>query len=196
MRSLGWTLATTVGFVLGGIALHAPGASGIGATYLDWDVSAAVFGAILGSVVGIITALLQMVALGRRSWRLLAATVVAVAVAHALADGAPAAWGVVGVAAISGLCAAAALALALRARAWRWVIASAFAWFAGWSLGVAFAGELRLSGGTTPGAWATEHAVIAGILGLAWGGVTSPAGRRLLADGRDPLGRSAPLPDS
>ncbi|MEK6206084.1 MAG: hypothetical protein AABM32_00415 [Chloroflexota bacterium] len=180
MRSLRWTLATTGGFVLGGVALHSPGASGIGAAYLDWDVPAAVFGAILGSVVGIVTGVLQMIALGVRSWRLVAASVIAVAVAHALADGAPAVWGVAVVAAISGLCAALALAWALRTRAWRWIIASAFAWWAGWTLGVAIAVALGLSGGTTPDKWVTEHVVIAGILGLAWGSATSPHAQRLL----------------
>jgi len=169
VRSLRWTLATAGGFALGGVALHSPGASAVGESYFEWGVSAAAFGAILGSLVGIITALLQMLALRVRSWRLVAASVVAVAVAHALADGAPAAWGVGVVAGISGLFAAAALAWALRTRAWRWIIASALAWWAGWSLGIAVAVGLGLSGGTTPAAWATEHAVIAGILGLAWG---------------------------
>jgi hypothetical protein len=184
VRSLRWTLATTSGFVLGGVTLHSPGASGIGTFYLDWDVSAAVFGALLGSIVGIVTGLLQTVALGVRSSRLVTASVVAVAVAHALADGAPAVWGVGVVAAISGLCAAAALAWALRTRAWPWIVASAIAWWTGWTLGVAIAGALGLSGGTTPTMWATEHAVIAGVLGLTWGGVTSPQARRLLEQGR------------
>ncbi|MGH2472473.1 MAG: hypothetical protein ACRDG6_08740 [Candidatus Limnocylindria bacterium] len=184
MRTLRWTLATATGFALGGVALHSPGASAVGASYLDWDVSAAAFGAILGSIVGVVTALLQMLALGIRSWRLVAAAVAAVAVAHALADGAPAAWGVGVVAAISGLCAAVVLAWALRTRAWRWIIASVFAWWAGWLLGVAIAAAVGQSGGTTQAAWATEHAVIAGILGLAWGSATSPDARRLLEENR------------
>ena len=184
MRSLRWTLATAGGFALGGAALHSPGASAIGASYLEWDVAAAVFGAILGSIVGIITALLQMLALGVRNWRLVVALVVAAAVAHALADGAPAAWGVGVVAALSGLCAAVVLAWTFRTRAWRWIVASAFGWWAGWMLGVAIAAGLGLSGGTTQAAWATEHAVIAGILGLAWGSATSPDARRLLEEKR------------
>jgi hypothetical protein len=184
VRSLRWTLATAGGFALGGIALHSPGASAIGASYLEWDVSAAVFGGIFGSIVGAITGLLQMLALGLRSWRLVAASVVAVAVAHALADGAPAVWSVPVVAALSGLCAALVLAWAVRTRAWRWIIASAFAWWAGWMLGVAVASWLDLSGGTTPGAWGTEHAVIAVILGFAWGTSTSPDARRLLEENR------------
>jgi hypothetical protein len=86
------------------------------------------------------------------------------------------------VAAISGLCAAAALAWALRTRAWRWIIASAFVWWVGWLLGVAIAVGLGLSGGTAPAAWTAEHAVIAGVLGLAWGSVTSPDARRVLEE--------------
>ena len=69
MRSLLWTLATTAGFVAGGVALHSPGASGIGATYFEWDVSAAVFGAVLGAVVGAVAGLLQLLALGIRDYR-------------------------------------------------------------------------------------------------------------------------------
>lgn len=180
MRSLRWTLATTVGFVAGGTALHSPGASAVGAAYFEWDVSAAVVGTLFGAIVGALTGLLQLVALGIRSWRLVAASIAAVSVAHALADGAPAVWGVAVVAALSGLCAAAALAWALRIRAWRWTLASSVVWWAGWSLGVAVAGALGLSSGATPDVWATEHAVIAAILGLAWGGMTSPAARRIL----------------
>lgn len=194
MRSARWTLATAGGFALGGVALHSPGASAVGESYLEWGVSAAAFGAILGSIVGIGTALLQMLALRVRSWRLAAASLVAVAVAHALADGAPAAWGVGVVAGISGACAAAALAWALRTRAWRWIIASALAWWAGWSLGVATAVGLGLAGGTTPAAWATEHAVIAGVLGLAWGSATSPYGRRVLEGEQLFASTTTPLP--
>jgi hypothetical protein len=144
-------------------------------------MSAAVFGAVLGAIVGTITALLQMLALGVLSWRLVIASVVAVAVAHALADGAPAVWGVPVVAAISGLCAALALAWALPARTWRWIIVSAFAWWGGWMLGVGVAAGLGLSGGSTQ-AWAIEHAVIAAILGLAWGAATSPHARRAIEE--------------
>jgi hypothetical protein len=184
VRSLSWTLATAGGFALGGAALHSPGASGIGSSYLDWDLTAAAFGAALGSIVGFATAALQMLALGVRSWRLIAASVAAVAAAHALADGAPAAWGVGVVGAISGLCAAGALAWAVRTRAWRWIIASAFAWWAGWMSGVAIAGALALTGGATPQLWASEHAVIATVIGLAWGGVTSPSARLVLEERR------------
>jgi len=192
VTSVRWTLATTCGFVLGGVALHSPGASGIGASYLEWDVGAAVFGAILGSIVGVITGILQMIALGVRSWRLVTASVVAVAIAHALADGAPAVWGFGVVAAVSGLCAAAAVAWAFRTRAWQWIMAITVAWWAGWMLGVAIAVALGISGGTTPGAWAIEHAVIAGTLGLVWGSATSPDARRLLRE-RNLLSRVATL---
>ena len=44
VSTLRWTLATTAGFALGGVALHSPGASGVGTSYLEFDVSAAAFG--------------------------------------------------------------------------------------------------------------------------------------------------------
>lgn len=182
MASVRWTLATTLGFVLGGVALHSPGASGVGNSYLDWDVSAALFGLFLGALVGVVTALLQVFALQVRSWRLVLAAVIAVGIAHALADGAPSVWGPPIVAALSGMCAALPLAWALRLRAWRWIFVSALAWWAGWTIGVAVAGALRLSGGATPDVWAREHALIALCLGLAWGAATSPFGRRALAE--------------
>jgi hypothetical protein len=99
VKSARWTVATTAGFVLGSAALHSPGASGIGAAFLEWDVFAAIFGAFLGAIVGGITGLLQNVALGRRGLRVVIAMVITISVAHALTDGAPAIWGVSGVAA-------------------------------------------------------------------------------------------------
>ena len=184
MKSARWTAATTVGFVLGGGALHSPGASGVGGAFLDWDVSATIFGAILGAIVGTITGLLQNIALGRRDLRVFIAMVVTVAIAHALADGAPAMWGVTAVAALSGL--VAAIANAWAARLWdaRSVVVALVAWWAGWMGGVALAGALGLSFGSTPDAWATEHVVIAGVLGLAFGTATSPAMRRILRSER------------
>jgi hypothetical protein len=184
VRSARWTAATTAGFVLGGAALHSPGASGIGAAFLDWDVSAAIFGAFLGTIVGSITGLLQSVALARRELRVLSAMVVTVAVAHALADGAPAIWGVSGVAALSGV--VASVASAWRARSWdaRVVVVALVAWWAGWMGGVALAGALGLSYGSTPDVWASEHVVIATVLGLVFGIATSPAMRRILRSER------------
>ena len=158
VRSVRWTLATTAGFVIGGIALHSPGASAIGASLYEWDLSAAIFGAFLGAIVGVLTGLLQAVALGALNWRVVLASVLAVGSAHALADGAPAAWSFGVAAMISGICAALALAWAVRDRAPRWIAASAGAWWAGWSLGVALAGALGLSFGThrAYGRWSTQ----------------------------------------
>ena len=184
MRSARWITATTAGFVLGGAALHSPGASGIGATFLEWDVSAAVFGAVLGAIVGSITGLLQNVALGRRDRRVVLAMVVTISVAHALADGAPEVWGVPVVAALSGV--VAAIATAWAARLWdpRLLVVALVGWWAGWMGGVALAGALGLSFGSTPEVWATEHVVIAAVLGLAFGSATSPAMRRILRSER------------
>lgn len=184
MRSIAWVVATTLGFILGGAALHSPGASAVGAEYLEWDVSAAVFGAILGAIVGAITGALQNVALGARNVRIIVAMVVTVAAAHAFADGAPNAWGVHAVAALSAIVAALAMTWAIGTLEWRATAAWALAWWLGWEIGVALAGALGLSFGSTPDIWAQEHIVIAGMLGIAFGAATSPAMRRILRTDR------------
>ena len=184
MRSARWTAATTAGFMLGGAALHSPGASGIGAAFLEWDVSAAIFGGFLGAIVGAITGLLQNIALGRRDPRVFIAIIVTVSAAHALADGAPAIWGVSAVAALSGVVATTANAWRIRHWDGRVLVTVLAAWWAGWIGGVAFAGALGLSFGSTPDVWATEHVVIAAVLGLAFGAATSPAMRRILRSER------------
>ena len=184
MRSTRWTIATTLGFVLGGIGLHSPGASGVGSSYLEADLSAALFGAILGIVVGLVTGGLQLIALGTRSRRIVIATIIAVATAHALADGAPASWSVPIVAVLSGAAAAAALAWATATRDVRAIALWIAAWAGGWIAGVAIAGVFGLSGGSTPDVWAAEHAIIAATLGIVWGIATAPALRRILGSER------------
>jgi len=180
VSALRWTLATTAGFALGGVALHSPGASAVGTSYLEFDVSAATFGAFLGTLVGLVTGLLQLIARRSRELRLVAAAVLGVAIAHALADGAPAIWGVPVVAALSGLAAAIAFAWATRTRDVRLLAIWFAAWTAGWLVGVSLAGALGLSGGATPEVWAAEHLVIAASLGLAWGFATSTDVRRVV----------------
>ncbi len=184
MRSVAWVVATTLGFALGGAVLHSPGASAVGAEYLNWDVSAAVFGAALGAVVGAVTGALQNIALGARNVRVIIAMVVTVAAAHALADGAPNAWGVHSVAALSAIVATLAAAWWTGTREWRALAAWALAWWLGWEIGVALAGALGLSFGSTPEIWAQEHIVIAGLLGIVFGAATSPAMRRILRTDR------------
>ena len=168
MRSIAWVIATALGFILGGAALHSPGASAVGAEYLEWDVSAAIFGAIVGAITGA----LQNVALRARNARVILAMVVTVAAAHALADGAPNAWGVPAVAAMSAIVAALAMAWASGTRAPLALAAWALAWWLGWEIGLSF--------GSTPDIWAQEHIVIAGLLGIVFGAATSPAMRRIL----------------
>ncbi|HUQ41890.1 MAG TPA: hypothetical protein VM052_05250 [Candidatus Limnocylindrales bacterium] len=184
MRAAQWVVATAVGFALTGVGLHSPGASGIGNTYLDWDVSAAVFGAVLGAMAGAFTGLLQLLALRSREVRVLVATVVAVSFGHLLADGAPGVWGVPLVASLSGIVAGLAHAWAIRERDVRLIVGVAVAWSAGWLGGVALAGMFSLSGGGDPATWASEHAVIGGVLGLAFGTATSPTMRRILRSER------------
>ena len=178
--SVRWVVATAAGFVFGGVGLHSPGASGIGTSYLDADLSAAVFGAVLGVIVGGITGLLQLAAMRRRDARIPVASIIAVATAHALADGAPSIWGVAVVAAASGIVAALAFAWAMQSSDPRLLAAWAVSWMGGWLLGVSVAGAFGLSGSGEPSLWAAEHAVIASVLGIAWGAATSPAMRRIL----------------
>ena len=184
MTSALWILATSVGFAITGMALHSPGASAVGGSFLQWDVSAAIFGAILGTIAGAFTGLLQLVALRARAPRLLVATTLTVAVAHALADGAPASWGVPVIAGLSGLVAASAYAWATRVRDIRLIALVAIAWAVGWLAAVMLAGWLGLSGGSDPSTWASEHAVIGAVLGLAFGAATAPAMRRILGGRR------------
>ena len=181
MSSARWVVATTAGFALTGAGLHSPGASGVGASFLEWDVSAALFGAFLGAIAGAFTGLLQLVALRSRAPRILVAMVTTVAAAHALTDGAPASWGVPTVAAVSGLVAASAHAWAIRLRDRRLIVLVVAAWVIGWLAAVALARSLGLSNGSDPSAWATEHAAIGAVLGAAFGLATSPVVRRILA---------------
>ena len=178
MRSLAWTAATVVGFVAGGTLLHSPGAIGLGQYAFDWDLSAAVFGAMLGAIVGAFTGFLQTRTTSEPPGRFIVAAVIAVAGAHALADGAPATWGVSVAAALSGIAAALAFAWAARWPDWRAVGLMTLAWWAGWVGGVAALGLVA----PLVGYGTVDHLVIAAVLGLSWGAATSPATRSLLRD--------------
>jgi hypothetical protein len=188
VRSLAWIAATVIGFVVGGIALHSPGAVGLGQYPFDWDPPAAVFGAVLGTVVGAFTGFLQTRTVsGPPPGRFIIAAAVGVAVAHALADGAPATWGVSIAAAISGVAAALAFAWAARSLDWRAVALMSLAWWAGWVGGVAALGVIA----PLVGYEVVDHQVIAGVLGLSWGAATSPGIPRAFRERRslspDPL---------
>lgn len=180
VRSLAWIAATMIGFVLGGIALHSPGAVSLGQYAFEWDPPAAAFGALLGAVVGAFTGLLQARTVGGPSGRFVVAAVVAVATAHALADGAPATWGVSIAAAISGVAAALAFAWAARSWDWRGLALMSFAWWAGWVGGLAVLGVIA----PVVGYEVVDHEVIGAVLGLSWGATTSPALRRLVGERR------------
>lgn len=175
MRSLAWIAATVTGFVAGGQLLHSPGATGLGQYPFHWDVRAAVFGAVFGTVVGAFTGFLQTRTVGGPPARFIIAGAVAVAGAHALADGAPATWGVSFAAALSGAAAALAFAWAARWLDLRALAMMCFAWWAGW------VGGLEVLGVIAPvvGAGVVDHLVIGAILGLSWGAATSPAMRRI-----------------
>lgn len=182
MRSLAWIAATTAGFVAGSLMLHSPGAVELGPYPFEWDVGAVVFGALLGSIVGAFTGFLQRRTVGGPSALVIVAAVVAVAVTHALADGAPATWGVSLAAAIGGAAAALAFAWAARWFDWRAIATMWFAWWAGW------VGGLAILGAIVPviGYGAFDHQVVGAALGLSWGAATSPAMRRLFGEGTAP----------
>ena len=188
MRSLAWTAATTAGIVAGGILLHSPGAIGLGQYAFEWDLSAALVGAVFGAVVGALTGFLQTRTISGSSGRFIIAAVVAVASAHALADGAPATWGVSVAAALSGIAAAVAFAWATRRLDLRALAVQALAWWAGWAGGVAVLGLVA----PVVGYGIVDHLVIAAVLGLLWGAATSPAARLLF--GERPLEGARPEP--
>jgi hypothetical protein len=178
VRSLAWIAATVIGFVAGGIALHSPGAVGLGQYAFDWDPPAALIGAVFGGVVGAFTGFLQTKADGGPAARFIVAAIIAVAVAHLLADGAPATWGVSLAAAISGVAAALAFAWAARLWDWRAVALMSFAWWAGWVGGVTVLGAIA----PVVGYEVIDHEVIGAVLGLSWGVATSPTVRRIFAE--------------
>jgi hypothetical protein len=180
VTSARWIVATSAGFALTGVALHSPGASGVGGSFLDWDVVAAIVGSVFGAVAGAFTGLLQMIAMRARVGRVLLAMVVTVSVAHALADGAPSSWGVPTVAALSAIIAGAAFAWSTGVRGAIAIGTAVVSWWGGWVAGVLIAGALNLSGGSTADVWASEHAVIGATVGLVFGAATSPAMRRIL----------------
>ena len=174
MRSVAWIAATTVGFGVIGTALHSPGAVSLGQYAFEWDVPAAILGAVLGGVVGAATGFLQARTISAPPARFIIAAAVAVAVAHALADGAPATWGVSLAAAISGAAAALAFAWAERSFDLIALAVMSFAWWLGWVGGVAILGVIA----PYAGYGVLDHPVIGAVLGIAWGVATSPALRR------------------
>jgi hypothetical protein len=181
VRSLAWIAATTIGFVAGGLALHSPGATELGQYPFAWDVSAAIVGAVFGAVVGAFTGFLQARTIGGPAARLIVAAIVGVAIAHALADGAPATWGVSLAAAISGVAAALAFGWAARSLDPRALALMSFAWWAGWVGSLALLGAIATAVGYGV---VNDHLVIGAVLGLSWGTATSPAARTFVGERR------------
>jgi hypothetical protein len=174
-RSFAWVAATVVGLGVGGFVFHFPGSFG----ETSWQPAAIIFGAVLGGINGLLVGLLQGLALG---WmrisgsRLMLAMGIGIGASHGLADGVPLAIGL-GTVVLAG---SAVLTLAFRTvmgvRDRASLTAIFLAWAAGWLVAVQIAGWLGLPREETPIGWATAHAVIGLITGLAWGVVTAIVG--------------------
>jgi MFS family permease len=116
-----WCLANLFGFVFAGIGSHFPGSFPVGSGVVGaFEPGAASFGLIIGTVGGLVIGTLQWLVLrswiGMR-WPWLAATAVAVGVAHALGDGLPSSLEWPPLALVGGLVMATAQWVALRDRA-------------------------------------------------------------------------------
>ena len=111
-----WVLTTTLGLAFGGFDLPLPGSFG---GLPEWDLTATIFGLLIGFVSGVVVGLLQWAGLllrRRTGSRLVLWMGVGIGITHALHDGGPDALTRIGVSSLSGLVMAAAYVWAIRDR--------------------------------------------------------------------------------
>lgn len=185
LRPVAWVAATTVGLVVAGFIFHFPGSfGGLG----TWNVSAAIFGLILGAISGVLVGLIQWIALllpRRAGGRLLLAMAIGVGVTHAVHDGAPNSVGLIGVPVIGGVAMLAAFAGPLGERR-PIVLATCFlAWTGGLLLAEVVTKALGMPLEETPVGWATRHAMDGLVVGLVWGIATVAVGLPAILDRRE-----------
>lgn len=176
MRSVLWVLATTIGLVAGGFALHFPGSYG---GLAAWDVPAAVFGAILGVITGAAVGLVQWAALGlrrREGLDLLVTMGIGVGVTHALEDGAPTAVNLYLLMAIIGIVLAAAYAWRFGEREPIALVVIGGAWVAGLVVALHVTAALGMPRGEGAMATSIHHAAEGLLVGLIWGVATALVG--------------------
>lgn len=189
MRSVGWVAATTIGLVGGGFVLHFPGSHG---SLGSWDVSAAIFGAILGFVTGVLVALIQWVTLRltrSAGGALLLAMGVGIAVTHAVNDGGPDNIGLLGVSVLSGLGILIAFAGPLRERRPVALATCFVAWTGALLMSEIVTKALGMPFSETPLGWSTRHAMDGVVVGLIWGSATAAVGLPDRLSRRQPAAR-------
>lgn len=157
-----------LGYLFAGSGTHFPGSFPVGSRVVtNFDVEAALFGLLIGTVGGLVIGTLQWLVL--RSWLGIAwpwivATAVAVGVTHALGDGLPSSWEWPPVAVVGGGVMAGAQSVAPRDRADRTllVLASAAVFALAVIVGVAV-GDPRSAD------WRTAHIVAGAVAGAVVG---------------------------
>ena len=172
---LAWVVAITLGFTMGGAALHFPGSYGSPA----FDVTAGVFGLILGGVNGLFVGALTWIALRlsrRDGSRVLAMMVVIVGVTHAINDGSSTQLPFAFYAAVAGLVTAGAAAWILGERRRIMLVVIAGAWAVGIIVGGWSGTMLGLPITETPLGWAQDHGWDGLVTGLVWGTATAVVG--------------------
>ena len=172
---LAWVVAITLGFTMGGAGLHFPGSYGLPA----FDVTAGVFGLILGGVNGLFIGALTWIALRlsrRDGSRVLAMMVVSVGVTHAINDGSSTQLPFAFYAAVAGLVTAGAAAWILGERRPITLVVIAGAWAVGIIVGGWSGTMLGLPITETPLGWAQDHGWDGLVTGLIWGTATAVVG--------------------
>jgi hypothetical protein len=175
-RGVVWVLTTTLGLAVGGFIFHFPGSFG---GLPGWDITATVFGLLIGFVSGVVVGLLQWAGLllGRREGiRLLLWMGVGIGITHALHDGGPDSLTRVGVSAVSGLVMAAAYLWAIRDRRPVPAVVVGVAWAGALFVANEATNRMGLPWEDTPVGWSTDHLFSGLIAGVIFGIATAVAG--------------------
>jgi hypothetical protein len=171
-----WILATTLGLAFGGFIFHLPGSFG---GLSDWDVTATIFGLLIGFVSGVVAGLPQWAGLllhRREGLRLLLWMGIGIGITHALHDGGPDALTRVGVSSLSGMVMAAAYVWAIRDRGPVPAIVVGAAWAVALFAANEVTNRMGLPWQEDALGWATDHAVNGLIVGVIWGVATALTG--------------------
>ena len=197
IRDVSWIGATIVGLVVTGFVFHFPGSFG---ELPAWDMSAFIFGAILGGISGVLVGLIQWAALllpQRSGGRLLMTMALGIGVTHAVNDGGPTSVGLLGVSTLSGLAMLVGFAGPLGERRPVALATCLVAWTGGLLLAEQVTKALGMPFSEDPLGWATRHAVDGLVVGLVWGIATAAVGLPLaLKARRDEAVTGTPLAGS